>query len=87
MGSWRGSTVRDEGCGAERGQVGLERIVVFVAHRHGENAGGGRAHERLDEGAGHLVEYGSEIAALLVDGAIVEIAMAAFAKSWRREAP
>ena len=41
MGSWRGSTVRDEGCGAERGQVGLERIVVFVAHRHGENAGEG----------------------------------------------
>jgi hypothetical protein len=50
MGSWRGSTVRDEG-------------------------------------AGHLVEYGSEIAALLVDGVIVEIAMAAFAKSWRRDVP
>ena len=39
---------------AERLEIGSERVVVLVAHRHGDNARRRRAHERLDEGAGAL---------------------------------
>ena len=59
---------------AQRGEIGVERVVVLVAHRRGDDAGGGRIHECLDESARILVEHGLEIAALVVDRARVEIA-------------
>ena len=36
---------------AERREIVRKRVVMLVAHRHGENAGRRRAHERLDEDA------------------------------------
>ncbi len=60
--------------GAERGEIGPERVVVLVAHGHGDDAGRRRTHERLGEGGAILVEHGFEVIAFVVDHAGIEVA-------------
>ena len=57
----------------ESGEVGLERVVVFVAHRHGEDAGRRRAHEWFRERTGGLGEHAPKIAAFVGNGLRIDI--------------
>ena len=59
---------------AERREIVRKRVVMLVAHRRGEDAGRRRAHERLDKDAGIFRQDRIEMAAFVVDRAIVEIA-------------
>ena len=65
--------VLDLQCAAERREIGVERVVVLVLAGQRDDAGRGRAHERLDERAGRLREHRVEVPAFVVDRGVVEI--------------
>src|SRR5437870_3828794 len=59
---------------AERRQIGLLAVVIFILHRRGDNAGRRRGQERLDKGVRLLVEGGAEVGDLLLQLGLIDVA-------------